>query len=42
MLTRPAAKALCDHKLWADDLTFEAVAGLPAGEARRERPTLFR
>jgi uncharacterized damage-inducible protein DinB len=28
--------------MWADKLTFEAVAALPPGEATRERPTLFK
>ena len=33
---------LAHYRLWADRLTFEAVAALPPGEATRERPTLFK
>ena len=42
MLTQGAAAALIDYKLWADELTFDHVIKLPTGEARRERPTLFK
>jgi uncharacterized damage-inducible protein DinB len=37
MLTREGAQALAEYKTWADGLTLAAVAGLPAGEAARER-----
>ncbi len=36
------AQMLANYRLWADDLTFEAVAALPSGEATKERPTLFK
>jgi len=39
---REFARLLAQYKTWADRLTFEAVAALPAGEAERERPTLFK
>lgn len=42
MLTQSAATNLLEYKLWADDLTLEAVAALPAAEAHRERRTLFK
>ncbi len=42
MLTQGAAAALIDYKLWADELTLDHVVKLPPGEARRERPTLFK
>ncbi|MFI5002354.1 MAG: DinB family protein, partial [Reyranellales bacterium] len=29
-------------RMWADRLTFDAVAALPPGEATKERPTLFK
>lgn len=28
--------------MWADQLTFDAVAALPPGEATKQRPTLFK
>jgi uncharacterized damage-inducible protein DinB len=37
-----AARMLARYAAWADKLTFEAVAGLPPGEAEKERPTLFK
>jgi uncharacterized damage-inducible protein DinB len=33
---------MAKYRAWADKLTFDAVAALPAGEASKERPTLFR
>ena len=36
------ARLLARYRLWADQLTFEAVAALPPGEAAKERPTLFK
>jgi uncharacterized damage-inducible protein DinB len=33
---------LTRYKRWADDLIFEAVQALPAGEADKLRPTLFK
>lgn len=42
MFTQAAAKTLVDYKAWADGLTLEAVAALPAAEVHRERLTLFR
>jgi len=42
MPDQAGAKALIRYKTWADDLTLAAVAALPAGEAARERPTLFK
>ncbi|HBZ71151.1 MAG TPA: damage-inducible protein DinB [Deltaproteobacteria bacterium] len=42
MLDREGAQALARYKSWADDLTLDAVAALPPGEAARERPTLFK
>jgi uncharacterized damage-inducible protein DinB len=37
-----SARLLARYRLWADRLTFDAVAALPPGEAARERPTLFK
>lgn len=42
MLDGEFARLLARYKTWADRLTFEAVTALPAGEAARERPTLFK
>src|SRR5205823_1721467 len=42
VLDREFARLLARYKTWADRLTFEAVAALPAGEAERGRPTLFK
>jgi uncharacterized damage-inducible protein DinB len=33
---------LTRYNAWANRLIFDAVAGLPAGEATKERPTVFR
>lgn len=35
-------RLLARYRLWADQLTFDAVAALPPGEATKERPTLFK
>src|SRR5215472_13965116 len=35
-------RMLARYRAWADKLTFDAVAALPPGEARKERATLFR
>ncbi|WP_395708961.1 DinB family protein [Reyranella sp.] len=36
------ARQLARYRQWADQLTFDAVAALPPGEAAKERPTLFK
>src|SRR6185369_8707772 len=36
------ARLLARYRLWADQLTFDAVAALPPGEATKQRPTLFK
>ncbi len=35
-------RMLAKYRAWADKLTFDAVAALPAGGASKERPTLFK
>jgi uncharacterized damage-inducible protein DinB len=35
-------RRLMHYRAWADQLTFDAVAALPPGEATKERPTLFK
>lgn len=35
-------RMLARYKAWANKLIFDAVAALPAGEATKERPTLFK
>src|SRR5260370_38055348 len=42
MITPQAARMLTRYNHWANNLIFEAVAGLPEGEAARERPSLFK
>jgi len=42
MFDTATAQSLACYKRWADELTLGAVAALPAGEAARERPTLFK
>ena len=42
MVDPEGAQALARYKSWADNLTLNAVAALPPGEAARERPTLFK
>jgi uncharacterized damage-inducible protein DinB len=36
------ARLMARYRLWADQLTFDAVAALPPGEAEKQRPTLFK
>jgi uncharacterized damage-inducible protein DinB len=36
------ARTLARYRMWADQLTFDAVATLPPGEATKARPTLFK
>jgi uncharacterized damage-inducible protein DinB len=42
MTTVHHARMIARYRLWADRLTFDAVAALPPGEATKERPTLFK
>jgi uncharacterized damage-inducible protein DinB len=35
-------RLLARYRMWADQLTFDAVAALPPGEAAKERPTLLK
>ncbi len=42
MTTVDHARTLANYRMWADRLTFDAVAALPPGEATKERPTLFK
>src|SRR5260370_20384094 len=42
MTTVHHARTLARYRMWADRLTFDAVAALPPGEAAKERPTLFK
>lgn len=42
MITPQSARMLTRYNQWANRLIFEAVAALPAGEATRERPSLFK
>jgi uncharacterized damage-inducible protein DinB len=42
MTTVHHARTLAKYRMWADRLTFDAVAALPPGEATKERPTLFK
>jgi uncharacterized damage-inducible protein DinB len=42
MIDLCSASLLARYRLWADRLTFDAVAALPPGEAAKERPTLFK
>ena len=37
-----SARQFAQYRMWADQLTFDAVAALPPGEATKERPTLFK
>jgi uncharacterized damage-inducible protein DinB len=36
------ARLMARYRMWADRLTFDAVAALPPGEATKQRPTLFK
>ncbi len=38
MIDRSSALLLARYRMWADQSTFDAVGGLPAGEAEKERP----
>ncbi len=42
MIDPAAARLLTRYNAWANRTLFAAVAALPAGEAEKERPTLFR
>jgi uncharacterized damage-inducible protein DinB len=42
MIDPDSARLLARYRLWADQLTFDAVDALPPGEAVKERPTLFK
>ena len=42
MTTVSRARTIARYRMWADRLTFDAVAALPPGEATKERPTLFK
>lgn len=42
MTARDTIQMLTRYNAWANKAIFEAVAALPAGEADKERPTLFR
>ncbi len=41
-MTPQAVRTLTRYNAWANKAIFDAVAALPAGEATRERPTLFK
>lgn len=38
----PTIRLLARYNAWANEMIFAAVAALPAGEATKERPTLFK
>jgi uncharacterized damage-inducible protein DinB len=42
MIDLRSVRQLARYRLWADRLTFDAVAALPPGEAVKERPTRFK
>src|SRR5438093_4862858 len=42
MITPQAARMLTRYNAWANKLIFDAVAGLPGDEARKERQSLFK
>ena len=42
MIDLRTARLLASYRMWADQLTFDAVAELPPGEAAKERPTLLK
>ncbi len=42
MITTRTARMLSRYNAWANNVMFEAVAALPAGEAEKERTSLFR
>ena len=41
-MTPQTVRMLTRYNAWANKAIFDAVAALPAGEATKERPTLFR
>jgi uncharacterized damage-inducible protein DinB len=41
MTTHRSARMLTRYTAWANELTFNAVAQLPPGEATKQRPSLF-
>ena len=42
MTTTSTIQMLTRYNAWANEATFDAVAALPAGEATRGRPSLFK
>jgi uncharacterized damage-inducible protein DinB len=42
MITLDTARMLTRYNAWANQLTFDAVAALPEGEATKERKSLFK
>ena len=42
MINSETTRALARHNAWANNLIFDAVAAVPAGEATKGRPTLFK
>ena len=42
MITTRNARKLARYNAWANRAIFDAVAGLPEGEATKARPSLFR
>ena len=42
MLSPATARTLARYNVWANRVLFDAVAGLPPGEALKERATLFK
>ena len=42
MITTRTASMLARYNAWANQLVFDAVAALPAGEATKERNSLFK
>ena len=42
MTTLPSARMLARYNAWADKLIYEAVAGLPEGEATKPRQSVFK
>src|SRR3990172_259603 len=41
-MTPQTVRTLTRYNAWANKTLFDAVAALPAGEATKERPTLFK
>jgi uncharacterized damage-inducible protein DinB len=42
MTATDTVQMLTRYNAWANKVIFEAVAALPAGEAAKERPTIFK